>query len=57
MNVFKEWGVVLKARPNKCSNKKEENVCAYQSEKYKEKGNMSSIDAEVLAIIYDLNSF
>lgn len=48
---------MLKARPNKYSPKTEEKICAYQSGKYKEKGNMSSIDAEVLAIIYGLNSF
>jgi len=54
---FQGWGAVLKARPNKYSDKIEEKICAYQSGKYKEKGNMSSIDAEVLAIIYGLNSF
>lgn len=36
---------------------KSKNNCAYQSRKYKEKENISSIDAEVLAIIYGLNSF
>ena len=50
-------GAVLKAKPNKYSNKNEEKICAYQSGKYKEKGNMSSIDAEILAVIYGLNSF
>ena len=54
---LKGWGAVLKARPSKYANKTEEKICAYQSGKYKEKGNMSSIDAEVLAIIYGLNSF
>ncbi len=54
---FQGWGAVLKARPNKYSDKIEEKICAYQSGKYKEKGNMSNIDAEVLAIIYGLDSF
>lgn len=47
---------MLKARPNKYSSKTEEKICAYQNGKYKEKGNMSSIDAEILAIVYGLNS-
>ncbi|KAK6803117.1 hypothetical protein RDI58_000901 [Solanum bulbocastanum] len=51
------WGAILKSRPNKYSPKNEEKICAYQSGQYKEKGNMSSIDAEVLAVIYGLNSF
>jgi len=54
---FQGWRAVLKARPNKYSDKTEEKICAYQSVKYKEKENMSSIDEEVLAIIYGLNSF
>ena len=54
---FEGWGAVLKARTNKYSNKKDERICAYQSGKYKEQGNMSSIDAEILVVIYGLNSF
>jgi len=51
------WGAVLKEKRNKYSNKSEEKICDYQSGKYKEKGNMSNIDAEILVVIYGLNSF
>ena len=50
------WGVVLLAKPNKYSEKKIEKICRYTSGKYKEKRNISSIDAKVLAIIYALES-
>lgn len=51
------WGAILKARPNKYSSKKDEKLCAYNSGQFKEKGQRSSIDLEVLAVIYGLNSF
>jgi len=51
------WGEVLKKKINKYGDKKDEKICAYHSGKYREKGNMSSIDAEILAVIYGLNSF
>jgi len=54
---FEGWGAVLKAKTNKYKDKNEKKICAYQSGKYKEKGNMSSIDTEILAVIYGLNSF
>ena len=43
-------GAVLLAKPHKYSAKNTEKICRYSSGKYKEKGNISSIDAEVLAI-------
>ena len=51
------WGAVLLAKPHKYSAKNTEKICRYSSGKYKEKGNISSIDAEVLAIIYAIDSF
>ena len=50
-------GGVLLAKPHKYSAKNTEKICRYSSGKYKEKGNISSIDAEVLAIIYAIDSF
>ncbi|KAL4579631.1 hypothetical protein LXL04_015785 [Taraxacum kok-saghyz] len=51
------WGAVLCCKPNKFSEKSLERICRYNSGKYKEKGNISSIDAELLAISYALDSF
>ena len=51
------WGAVLLAKPHKYLEKKIEKICRYTSGKYKEKGNISSIDVEVLAIIYALDNF
>ena len=51
------WGAILLAKPNKYSRKEEEQICRYASEKYKEKGNISSIDAELLAVKYALHNF
>ena len=45
------------AKPHKYSQNDLANICRYSSGKYKEKGNINCIDAEVLAIIYALNSF
>lgn len=51
------WGAVLKAKPHKYSLVKEEKCCGYASGKYKEKGYIASIDAELLAVVYALDSF
>ena len=51
------WGAVLYCKPNKFSEKRLERICGYNSGKYKEKRNISSIDAELLAINYALDSF
>ena len=45
------------AKPHKYSTKSTEKICRYSSEKYKEKGNISSIDVEVLTITYAIDSF
>ena len=50
-------GAVLLAKPHKYSAKNTEKMCRYSSGKYKEKRNISSIDAEVLAIIYAIDRF
>ena len=34
-----------------------EKICRYSSGKYKEKGNINSIDAEILAVTYAIDSF
>jgi len=51
------WGAVLKRKPNKYSSKKEEELCRYSSGKYKEKGILNSLDQEILAVGYGLDSF
>lgn len=51
------WGGVLKNKPHKYSPKIEEQICRYSSGKYKEKNLTSSIDYELLAVIYSLDSF
>ena len=51
------WGAILLAKPHKCSTKNTKKICRYSSGKYKEKCNISSIDAEVLAITYAIDSF
>ena len=53
----KGWGVVLKARPHKYSNKAEEHICRYSSGQFKEKGLTSSIDQDILPVNYALDSF
>ena len=50
-------GAVLLAKPHKYSAKNIEKIYRYSSGKYKEKGNISSIDAKVLAITYAIDSF
>ena len=50
-------GVVLLAKPHKYSAKNTEKICRYSSGKYKENGNISNIDAKVLAITYAIDSF
>ena len=51
------WGAVLLCKKDKYLPKNKEEICQYASGKYKEKGNLSSIDAELLAIIYAINKF
>lgn len=51
------WDTVLLAKPNKYSAKSEERICKYASRKYKEKGNIESIDCEILGVINALNTF
>ena len=51
------WGAVLKRKPHKYSPRNEEEVCRYSSGLFREKGLNSSIDMEILAVIYGLNSF
>ena len=53
----KGWGAVLKTRPHKYSNKIEEQISRYSSGQFKEKGLTSSIDQEIMAVIYALDSF
>ena len=48
---------VLLAKPHKYSAKNTEKIYKYNSGKYKENGNISSIDAEVLTITYAIDSF
>lgn len=54
---FEGQSAVLKSRSHKYSSKQEEKICAYQSGKFKEKGNKASINVEILAVIYGLNTF
>ena len=51
------WRAVLLAKPHKYSAKNTEKICRYSSGKYKKKGNISSIDVEILAIAYATDSF
>ena len=51
------WGAILKTKPHKYSNKSKEQICRYSSRQYKEKGLTSSIDQEILAVNYALDSF
>ena len=51
------WGAVLKTKPNKYSPKSEEQICRYSSGQYRERGITSSIDQEILAVNYALDSF
>ena len=55
--MWKRWRVVLKTGPHKYSNKIEEQICRYSSGQFKEKGLISSIDKEILAVNYVLDSF
>ena len=51
------WGAILKSKPNKYSSKIEEQICRYNSGQYRERGLTSSIDQEILAVNYALDSF
>lgn len=50
-------GAILIRKPNKYTDKSTERICRYNSGNYKEKGNLSSIDAKLLAVNYVLDSF
>ena len=51
------WGAVLYIKPYEYAEKITEEISRYASDKYKEKGNISSIDAELLVISYAINIF
>ena len=51
------WGGILLSKDNKYGNKSTEKICRYSSGTYKEKGYMTSLDYEILAIIYVLETF
>ena len=51
------WGAVLKTKPNKYAQKNEEQICRFSSGQYREKRLTSSIDQEILAVNYALDSF
>ena len=51
------WGAILKSKPNKYSPKTEEQICRYGSGQYRERRLTSSIDQEILAVNYALDSF
>ncbi|XP_022869394.1 uncharacterized protein LOC111388816 [Olea europaea var. sylvestris] len=50
-------GAILIAKPNKYADKDTEKIVRYNSGNYNEKGNISSIDLELLAVNYALDSF
>lgn len=51
------WGGVLFSKKSKYGPKTLESLCRYVSGKYKEKGHLTSLDYEILAVIYCLDSF
>ncbi|KAL3503977.1 hypothetical protein ACH5RR_033818 [Cinchona calisaya] len=51
------WGGILKSKPHKYSPTDQEKLCRYSSGIYKEKGYKTSLDCEILAIIYTLDAF
>ena len=51
------WEAVLLAKPHKYSTKNAEKFYRYSSGKYKDKGNISSMDAKILVITYAIDSF
>ena len=51
------WGVVLYCKPSQYSEKSTERICRYSSGKYKEKGQFSFLDFEILGVINAINSF
>ena len=53
----KGWGAILLSKPTEYSAKSTEKICRYASGKYKEKGNLASIDCEILGVINAINSF
>lgn len=51
------WGGALFRKTSKYDPKSSESLYRYASGKYKEKGHITSLDYEILAIIYCLNAF
>lgn len=51
------WGGVLLRKRNKYDPKDTEETCRYASGKYKEKGRLTSLDFEMLAVGYALEAF
>ena len=51
------WGIVLYCKPSQYSKNSTERIYRYSSSKYKEKGQLSSLDFEILGVINAINSF
>lgn len=51
------WGGTLFRKTSKYDPKTSESLCRYASGEYKEKGHLTSLDYEILTVIYCLNSF
>ena len=51
------WGAILKSEPNKYAPKSEEQICRYNNGQYRDRGLTSSVDQEILAVNYALDSF
>lgn len=51
------WGGALFRKLSKYDPKTSESLCRYASEKYKEKGHLTPLDYELLAVIYCLEAF
>lgn len=51
------WGGILLRKKNKYAPKNTEEICRYAYENFREKGQMTSLDYELLAVNYVLDSF
>ncbi|GAB4853308.1 hypothetical protein Ancab_040598 [Ancistrocladus abbreviatus] len=51
------WGAILKSKPHKYANKNTEQLCRYNSGKFQEKGKISTIESELLAVTYSMTAF
>lgn len=51
------WDIVLYCKPSQYSKNSTERIYRYSSSKYKEKGQLSSLDFEILGVINAINSF